>query len=242
MSSAIVLVMPTTKRVARPIDEMIGKRLKHLRESATPRLTIEQFGKEMRARVGQGWHPPAVLRVENGKQPMRVAELAAAADIFHCTIADIVSDREPVSLGGDDDVAIVARLDAVMGGDDAMPEAVAFSHFERAADALNEQRLAEDRYRHEIDIVRRVIARDDDISAALRGRIDAYRRRAHDLVSAEIDEMDADDVEHARLLGVEPPPRPSVATPSIVASNDALHTYPIPANQWTRRLIRKDER
>lgn len=236
--------MPTTKRVAQPIDVAVGARLKHLRTTAKPKpLTIEQFGAEMRARVGRGWHPAAVLKVEAGQQPVRIAELAAAADVFHCTIADIVGTTTPVDLGGDSDAAIVPRLDATMSGDDAMPEAVVYSHFERAADALSEQRLAEDRYRHEIEIVRRALARDDAASAAIRARIQAYQRRATDAVRAELDEQRADDIEHARLLGVEPPPAMTgTTTPAIIAARDALTTHPIPAQQWRRRFTREEDR
>lgn len=235
--------MPTTKRVAQPIDQVVGANLKHLRTTAKPKpLTIEQFGAEMRARVGRGWHPAAVLKVEAGQQPVRIAELAAAADVFHCTIADIVSTTTPVDLGGDGDAAIVPRLDATMSGDDSMPEAVVYSHFERAADALSEQRLAEDRYRHEIEIVRRALARDDAASAAIRARIEAYQRRAMDAVRAELDEQRADDIEHARLLGVEPPPAMTGTTPAIVAARDALTTHPIPAQQWRRRITREEDR
>lgn len=235
--------MPTTKRVAQPIDEAVGARLKHLRTTAKPRpYTIDEFGAEMRARVGRGWHPAAVLKVEAGQQPVRIAELAAAADVFHCTIADILGTTTPVDLGGDSDAAIVPRLDAAVGGAEAMPEAVVFSHFERAADALAEQRLAEDRYRHEIEIVRRALARDDAASAAIRARIETYQRRASEALRDELDEQRADDVEHARLLGVEPPPAMTAMTPAIVASRDALTTHPIPAQQWRRRITREEHR
>lgn len=235
--------MPTTKRVAQPIDEAIGARLKHLRTTARPKpFTIDEFGAEMRARVGRGWHPAAVLKIESGQQSMRSADFAAAADIFHCTIADIMTTATPVDLGGSDDGAIVPRLDAAMGGDASMPEAVVYAHFERAADALSEQRLAEDRYRHEIDIVRRALARDDAAGAAIRARIEAYQRRATDAVRAGLDEQCADDIEHARLLGVEPPPAWSAVTPATVAAHDALTTTPIPAQQWRRRTTREEHR
>lgn len=237
--------MPTTKRVAQPIDEAIGARLKRLRTTAKPKpLTIEQFGAEMRARVGRGWHPAAVLKIESGQQSMRSADFAAAADIFHCTIADIMTTTTPVDLGGESEVAIVPRLDAVMGGDESMPEAIAFAHFERAADALAEQRFAEDRYRHEIDIVRRALARDDAASSGVRARIEAFARRAAETIRADLEESHADDVEHARILGVEPPQPVLPVTPAHVAARDALDPSLIPAKQWWQRhrITRKDER
>lgn len=237
--------MPTTKAIAQPIDVVIGQRLKHLRTSAVPKpLTIEQFGAEMRARLGRGWYPAAVLKVESGQQPMRIAELAAAADVFHCTIADIVSSPTPVDLGGEGNAAVVSRLDAAMSGDESMPEAVVYAHFERAADALSEQRLAEDRYSHEIAIVRRALARDDAASAATRARIEAYQRRVFEMLRAELDEHRADDVEHARILGAEPPPPVLPIVPAIVAARDALDASLTPAKQWWHRrpTTRKEDR
>lgn len=227
--------MPTTKRVGLPIDEVIGARIKHLRTTARPKpLTIEQFGDEMRRRVKRGWYPTAVLKVEAGQQPVRFSELVAIAGIFHCTVADIANTTEPVHLGGDDEVAIVPRLDAVVSGDESIPESVAFERFERAAEALNDLRHAEARYRNEIDAVRRVLARDDEVSESVRARIQARRRGALDALRPELEAQHADDVEHARMVGAEPPPMWEPLVPVTVAARDALDDVALPVEMWRR--------
>ncbi|WP_434811848.1 hypothetical protein [Microbacterium sp. bgisy189] len=227
--------MPTNKRVVQPIDEVIGARIKHLRTTTTPKpMTIDEFGRQMRERLGQGWQPPAVMRVERGQQPMRFAELVAAADVFHCTVAEIVDTPTPVHLGGDGEGSIVARLDAVMGGADSIPESVIFERFERAAEALNEQRHAEARYRNEIDAVRRALARGDEVSESLRARILARGRGAVESLRVELEAMHAEDIEHARVVGAEPPPMWAPVVPLTVAAKDALSDAPLPAEIWAQ--------
>ncbi len=235
--------MPTNKRVVQPIDEVIGARIKHLRTTTTPKpMTIDEFGKQMRERLGQGWQPPAVMRVERGQQPMRFAELVAAADVFHCTVAEIVDTPTPVHLGGDGEGSIVPRLDAVMGGADSIPESVIFERFERAAEALNEQRHAEARYRNDIDAVRRALARDDEVGKSVRARIAARAGGVVESLRAELEDLHADDIEHARAVGAEPSPMWAPIVPVVVAAKDALDDTTLPAEMWARRVPRKNVR
>ncbi|WP_336644624.1 hypothetical protein [Microbacterium sp. USHLN186] len=114
-----------------------------------------------------------------------------------------------------------------------MPEIEGWARFQEAAEALADARRAWMRYAHLIEIARRRVV---DVPG-LRDRVATYQDKAFAEARAQSESIDADDREHAAILGLDPEtirtrPRP---TPAMLAACDALNTYEIPEAHWSRR-------
>lgn len=210
------------------LDAHIGRRIAEVRQLRG--IAKEDFGNRVRELVGAGWSRQVVWLVEKGEKPVSASDLVAVAHVLSCTVADLTSTTEAVSLGG----STVPRTDAIVGGEEAMPEAEGMARFREAADALADVRHAWERYAHLIDVARRRVAEVPAVRRqverygakaqreAVRQMGDAYGLRA----SAD---FDADDAAKRN------------ATPGMRAAMDALNTHAIPEDWWrTRGAVRRE--
>ena len=210
------------------LDEHIGRRIRAMRDLRG--LSGEEFGAQVREHVGTGWDRAAVSRVEQGKKPVSASDLVIVAWVLSCTVADLTSTTEPVSVGA----STIPRTDAIVGGDEAMPEAEGMARFRDAAEALADVRHAWERYAHLIDVARRRVAE----VPAVRRQVERYGEKAlRDVVRA------MDDAYGFRLPpdweGAEAAAKAN-PSPPMLAAMDALSTYPVPENGWRRRAARRE--
>lgn len=212
-------------------DEALGRRIREIREIRG--LGVQEFGDQVRERVGKGWSHVAVWQVETGKKPVRFNDLVAIADVLACTLADLTAVPEAVDLGGGTDSARIGRLDATVNGESAMPEIEGWARFQEAAEALADARQAWMRYAHLIEVARR---RVEDVPG-LRERIAAHHDASANRARAQAGEIEADDLAHAKILGIDPASVLTTrsVTPAWVAARDALDTYEIPEAHWSSR-------
>lgn len=211
-------------------DEALGRRIREIREIQG--LGVQEFGDRVRERVGKGWSHVAVWQVETGKKPVRFNDLVAIADVLACTLSDLTAVPEAVDLGGGNDAARISRLDSTVNGESAMPEMEGWARFQDAAEALGDARQAWMRYAHLIEIARRRVAE----VPGLRERVIESYREAEAKAQEEIQRIDTDDLEHAGVLGITPPPkRIYQPTPAMRAAEDALKAYAIPEKHWADR-------
>lgn len=230
--------MKQVMKSATSLDSLAGERVKELREGMG--LTQVELGERVASVVGGGWSRQVVWQVEQGKRSLTAADLLALAKVCSVPPSDIVGSHEPVSLGGDEAV-VTASL---MGTPSGVATVDGWARFEAAGAALAEVRSAWARYVYEIDVVRQRIAG----SSELRERVEAFKGDAIDIARAELAALDADDAEHARILGL-PTPSPSTgddvarnATPAMYAARDALAHEELPARIWTIRPRPKEKR
>ncbi|MFT4280564.1 hypothetical protein [Microbacterium sp.] len=215
------------RKTATPLDEWVGQRIREIREQR--HITQGEFADRMRERIKKGWTRQVVWQVERGEKPLNTRELMHVADVLAVTVVDLISSSEPVEIDG-----VERRTDDIVSGESAMPEVEGWAHFERAAEALNDLREAEARYRNEIEAVHRVLARDDNVGRSVRARIQARQRGVIESLRPELDALHADDVEHARMIGAEPPPVWQPYVPVTVAARDALEDRTLPVEMWRR--------
>lgn len=215
-------------KTATHLDQYIGARIAEVR--AKRGMSQAHFAREVRALVGVGWSRQVAWQVERGEKAVAAADLVAVAWVLECTVADLMSTAEPVSLGGEQ----ALRTDAIVAGDEAMPEVEAWARFEEAADALADVRHAWERYAHLIDVVRRRVAD----TPALRRRIETFGAKALRRAVAEMD----------NAFGFRPPAdfdaesaARSNPTPAMLVAFDALGTHKVSESQW-RRWTRRAER
>lgn len=208
------------------LDEHIGARIRQIRRERG--LSGEEFGAQVREYVGTGWDKPSVSRVEQGKKPVSASDLVAVSLVLGCTIADLTGTTEPVSLGA----KAVPRTDAIVGGEDAMPEVEGMARFRDAAEALADVSHAWERYAHLIDVARRRVGE----VPAVRRQVERYRDK---VLREAVREMESafgyrepvDGWEGAEAAARRNP------SPAMLAAVDALDTYPIPENGWQQRRI-----
>ncbi len=209
------------------LDAHIGRRIAEVRDLRC--LSQEGFGNQVRELVGAGWSRQVVWQVETGKKPVSASDLVAVAHVLACTVADLTSTTEPVSLGG----STVPRTDAIVGGVEAMPEAEGMARFRDAADALADVRHAWERYAHLIDVARRRVVE----VPAVKRQVSRYGDRA---LQDAVKEM-------AAGFGFRPPAdfdaeaaarhNPS---PAMLAAADALGAHPVPENGWQQRRVSRE--
>lgn len=211
------------------LNAHIGRRIAEVRDLRA--ISQEDFGNQVRELVGAGWSRQVVWQVEKGKKPVSASDLVAVAHVLSCTVADLTSTTEPVSLGG----STVPRTDAIVGGEEAMPEAEGMARFRDAADALADLRHAWERYAHLIDVARRRVAE----VPAVRRQVERYGEQAQRDAVRQIDDA----------FGFRKPPyeavdaeAAAVANPTyaMLAARDALSTYPVPEDGWRRRWSRRE--
>lgn len=215
-------------KTATHLDQHIGARIAEVRLKRG--MSQAHFAREVRALVGVGWSRQVAWQVERGEKAVSATDLVAVAWVLECTVADLMSTTEPVSLGGEQTL----RTDAIVAGEDAMPEVEAWSRFEEAGDALADVRHAWERYAHLIDVVRRRVAD----TPALRRRVEMFGAKALRRAVAEMEEA----------FGFRPPAdfdaesaARSNPTPAMLVAFDALGTYKVSESQW-RRWTRRAER
>lgn len=211
------------------LDQHIGGRIRAIRELR--RLSGEEFGAQVREHVGTGWDRAAVSRVEQGKKPVSASDLVAVALVLGCTIADLTSTTEAVSLGA----TTVPRTDAIVGGEEAMPEVEGMARFRDAAEALADVRHAWERYAHLLDVARRRVA---EVPAVKRQVARYYETALRDAVRQMRDgfgfrEPEGFDAEAAARHN---------PSPAMLAAADALGTYPVPEKQWQARARERSKR
>ena len=221
------------KTATQHLDQFIGARIAEVRLKRGINRT--DFAKRVRDQVGGvGWSRQAAWQVEDGTKAVSASDLVAVAWVLECTVADLMSTTEPVSLGGEQAI----RTDAVVAGEQAMPEVEAWARFEEAADALADVRHAWERYAHLIDVVRRRVAD----TPALKKRIETYGKKQQGNAARQMEEAygfrpnpsepDFDPAESAKRN----------ASPAMRAALDALGTGPIPEDWWRRRTERRTVR
>jgi len=144
-------------------------------------------------------------------------------------VADLTSTTGAVSLGG----STVPRTDAIVGGEEAMPEAEGMARFRDAAEALAELRHAWERYAHLLDVARRRVA---EVPA-----VERQVRRSYDKALQEAVRQMRDG------FGFRPPADFDAEaaawhnpTPAMRAAADALGTDPVAENGWMRRAARPE--
>ncbi len=218
-------------KTATDFDQVIGRRIAEVRTRRG--MSQAQFAREVRAKVGVGWSRQAVWQVENGKSAMSATDLLAVALVLGCTVADLMSTTEPVSLGG----AEVARTDAIVAGVDAMPEVEAWDRYEEAGRALADVRHAWERYAHLIDVVRRRVADSPALERRIRRDLDAKVKHAErQMADAFGFRSNPDDPEFTPESAARANPSPAMLT-----AVDALGTHKVNESQW-RRWTRRQER
>lgn len=211
------------------LDQHIGGRIRAIRELR--RLSGEEFGTRVREHVGTGWDRAAVSRVEQGKKPVSASDLVAVALVLGCAIADLTSTTEAVSLGA----TTVPRTDAIVGGEEAMPEAEGMARFRDAAEALADVRHAWERYAHLLDVARRRVAE----VPAVRRQVERYGEQAQRDAVRQIGEAFGFRQPDYEVVDAE---AAAVANPTfaMLAARDALSTYPVPEDGWRRRWSRRE--
>lgn len=192
-------------------------------------ISQEDFGNRVRKLVGAGWSRQVVWQVEKGKKPVSASDLVAVAHVLSCTVADLTSTTDAVSLGG----GTVPRTDAIVGGEEAMPEAEGMARFRDAADALADVRHAWERYAHLIDVARRRVAEVPAVERQVR----RYGEKA--LQDAVRQMRDGFGFRPPADFDAEAAARQS-PSPAMLAAADALGTYPVPENGWIRRAVRRE--
>lgn len=210
------------------LNTHIGTTIRQMREHRG--VTQSELAAGVQKVVGSGWDRQVVWRIEKGKSAVSASDLVAVAWVLECTVSDLMSTTEPVSLGGEQTI----RTDAVVAGEQAMPEVEAWARFEEAGDALADVRHAWERYAHLIDVVRRRVAD----TPALKRRIETFGTKA---VRHAVREMED-------AFGFRPPAdfdaeRAARANPSpaMLLAVDALGTHKVHESQW-RRWTRRQER
>lgn len=209
------------------LDTHIGRRIAEVRQLRS--ISQTDFGQRVRELVGAGWSRQVVWQVERGEKPVSASDLVAVAHVLSCTVADLTSTTEAVSLGG----GTVPRTDAIVGGEEAMPEAEGMARFRDAADALADVRHAWERYAHLIDVARRRVAEVPAVERQVR----RYGERA--LQEAVRQMRDGFGFRPPEGFDAEAAARHN-PTPAMLAAADALGTYRVPENGWTRRAVRRE--
>lgn len=217
-------------KTATHLDQHIGARIAEIREKRG--LSRTKFAERVREHVGGvGWSRQASWDVERGKKALAASDLVAVAWVLECTVADIMSTSEPVSLGGEE----TFRTDAIVSGEEAMPEVEAWARYEEAKDALADVRHAWERYAHLIDVVRRRVAD----TPALKRRIEADRAKAAQTAVREMEEAfgfrrpEGFDAKAAAEMNL---------TPAIITALDVLGAHKVSEMEWRRRWTRRQER
>lgn len=215
-------------KTATHLDQYIGARIAEVRLKRGK--SQAQFAREVRELVGVGWSRQVAWQVERGEKAVSATDLVAVAWVLECTVADLMSTTEPVSLGGEQTL----RTDAVVAGEEAMPEVEAMARFQEAGDALADVRHAWERYAHLIDVVRRRVAD----TPSLKRRIETFGAKALRRAVGEMEEA----------FGFRPPAdfdaeraARSNPSPAMLLAFDALGTHKVSESQW-RRLTRRTER
>lgn len=208
---------------ATTLDAHIGRRITEVRDLRG--ISQEDFGNQVRKLVGAGWSRQVVWQVEKGKKPVSASDLVAVAHVLSCTVADLTSTTEAVSLGG----GTVPRTDAIVGGEEAMPEAEGMARFRDAADALADVRHAWERYAHLIDVARRRVAEVPAVERQVR----RYGEKA--LQEAVRQMRDSFEFRPPEGFDAEAAAKAN-PTPAMLAAMDATEAYPIPENGWQPRL------
>lgn len=211
------------------LDAHIGRRIAEVRDLRC--LSQEGFGNQVRELVGAGWSRQVVWQVETGKKPVSASDLVAVAHVLACTVADLTSTTEAVSLGG----STVPRTDAIVGGLEAMPEAEGMARFRDAADALVDVRHAWERYAHLIDVARRRVAE----VPAVRRQVERYGAKALQETVRAMDDAFGFRLPPEGWEGAEAAAKANPSAP-MLAAMDALSTYPVPENGWRRRTVRPE--
>jgi len=209
------------------LDVHIGRRIAEVR--GLRGLKVEEFAAQVRELVGTGWDRQVVWRVENGKKPVSANDLVAVAHVLACTIGDLTSTTEPVTLGG----GTVPRTDAIVGGEEAMPEAEGMARFRDAAEALADVRHAWERYAHLIGVARQRVA---DVPAVQR-QVKRFGDKA--LQDAVRQMQDGFGFRPPADFDAEAAARHN-PSPGMLAALDALGTHPIHENGWTKRALRQE--
>lgn len=215
-------------KTATHLDQIIGARIAEVRLKRG--MSQAEFARSVRALVGVGWSRQVAWQVERGEKAVAASDLVAVAWVLECTVADLMSTTEPVSLGGAD----VPRTDAIVSGVEAMPEVEAWARFEEAADALADVRHAWERYAHLIDVVRRRVPD----TPTLKRRIETFGAKA--LRRAVADMEDAFGFRPPADFDAQSAAR-SNPTPAMLVAFDALGTHKVSESQW-RRWTRRAER
>lgn len=218
------VVKPTTS-----LDSLVGVRIRDVRKARGINQT--EFGRQMCELVGAGWSRQVVWQVENGQKPCSIADLIAAARVLGCTVADLTSSSEPLTLGG----VLAVRTDTLVSGASAAPEIEGWARFIEAGEALNDVRNAWARYTHSLDVVRNRIANSDPLRQRIIERMNAARAQLRDEI-AETHEF-------------RPPPGFDLdmytrtnATPAMQVAADSLSDYPLPNELWRRRETTRGSR
>jgi transcriptional regulator with XRE-family HTH domain len=215
-------------KTATHLDQYIGARIAEVRLKRG--MSQSHFAREVRALVGVGWSRQAAWQVERGEKAVSATDLVAVAWVLSCTVPDLMSTSEQVSLGGEQTL----RTDAIVAGEDAMPEVEAWERFEEAGDALADVRNAWARYANRIEVVRRRVAD----TPSLRRRIETYGAKA--LRSAVAQMEDAFGFRPPADFDAESAARMN-PSPAMLAAFDALGTHKVSESQW-RRWTRRTER
>lgn len=209
------------------LDAHIGRRIAEVRQLRG--ISQTDFGQQVRELVGAGWSRQVVWQVERGEKPVSASDMVAVAHVLSCTVADLTSTTEAVSLGG----STVPRTDALVGGEEAMPEAEGMARFRDAAEALADVRHAWERYAHLLDVARRRVT---EVPAVER----QVRRYGEKALQEAVRQMRDD-------FGFRPPADFDAEaaarhnpTPAMLAAVDALGTYPVPEHGWMRRAVRRE--
>ncbi|UUE20444.1 helix-turn-helix domain-containing protein [Microbacterium sp. J1-1] len=207
------------------MDAHIGRRIAEVRQLRS--ISQTDFGQQVRELVGAGWSRQVVWQVERGEKPVSASDLVAVAHVLSCTVADLTSTTEAVSLGG----STVPRTDAIVGGVEAMPEAEGMARFREAAEALADVRHAWERYAHLIDVARRRVA---EVSAVER----QVRRYGEKALQDAVRQM-RDGFGRLPDFDAEAAARRN-PSPAMLAAADALGTYRVPENGWMRGAVRRE--
>jgi transcriptional regulator with XRE-family HTH domain len=210
------------------LDAHIGRRIAEVR--ALRGISQTDFGQQVRELVGAGWSRQVVWQVERGEKPVSASDLVAVAYVLECTVADLTSTTEAVSLGG----RTVARTDAIVGGEEAMPEAEGMARFRDAAEALADLRHAWERYAHLLEVARRRVAEVPAVKRQVeRSRDNALRDTVREMEIA-FGYRAPEGWEGAEAAARRNP------SPALLAAVDALGTHPVPENGWMRRSVRRE--
>jgi hypothetical protein len=82
--------------------QVIGKNVKRLRESRTPRMTADVFGKRIGEIFGKPWPRQTVYMLEQGDRRLAAEEVVAIAFLLDVSIADLFvpsADVDEVQVG-----------------------------------------------------------------------------------------------------------------------------------------------